>query len=111
MSQEIVYTSAPQGLTVGSRGFCNVASTPAMATTLAERLEALSGYRHVFPPQSPEAHLNPVAFSHLKLSIAGKAYHVLSRVADAGLDYSQRSNKLAHHVVLEPGELTNGGPA
>lgn len=111
MSQELVYTSAPQGLKVGSRGFCTVASTAGMPAALAERLESLSGYRHVFPPQDPQARNNPVAWSHLIVSLGGKCYHVVSRVADAGLDYSQRSNKLAHHVAFEPGELPLGGPA
>ncbi len=111
MSQEIVYTSSPQGLKLGSRGFCTVASTPGMASSLAERLESLSGYRHLYPPQDPQARLNPIAWSHLLLTVGGRRYHVLSRIADAGLDYSQRSNKLAHHVALDANELPLGGPA
>jgi hypothetical protein len=35
----------------------------------------------------------------------------LSRVGPSGLDYSGRANKYAHHVVLEPGERPEGGPA
>src|SRR5690606_36125695 len=81
VSQELVYTSAPQGLKVGSRGFCTVASTAGMPAALAERLESLSGYRHVFPPQDPQARNNPVAWSHLIVSLGGKCYHVVSRVA------------------------------
>ncbi len=111
MSQEIIYTSAPQGLRPGSFGFCTVATTPGMATSVAERLEALSGYRHVYPPGHPRAPFNPVAFSHVILKVGGQRLHVLSRIADAGLDYSQRSNKLAHHVALEPSELVPAGPA
>lgn len=111
MSQEIYYTSAPQGLKPGSRGFCTVVSTQGMARNLAEQLEALSGYRHVFSPQEAEAALNPVVYSHLKLSIAGRPWHVLSRVCDAGLDYTQRTNKFAHHVVLDATERVAGGPA
>lgn len=111
MSQEIVYTSSPQGLKLGSRGFCTVASTPGMASSLAERLESLSGYRHLYPPQDPQARLNPIAWSYLLLTVGGRRYHVLSRIADAGLDYSQRSNKLAHHVALDTNELPPGGPA
>jgi hypothetical protein len=38
-------------------------------------------------------------------------WHVLSRIADAGIDYTQRSNKIAHHIVFEPGELPPAGPA
>lgn len=111
MSHEILYTSAPQGLKPGSRGFCTVVSTAGMAKNLAERLESLSGYRHAFLPHSVHASLNPVNFSHLIVTVGGRQYHVLSRVADAGLDYTQRSNKLAHHVALTAEELPECGPA
>ncbi len=36
---------------------------------------------------------------------------MLSRIGPAGLDYSGRSNKYAHHVVLETSERPAGGPA
>lgn len=109
MSQEILYTSAPQGLKPGSRGFCTVISTPGMSAGLTEKLESLSGYRQMFSGE--HASLNPVNYSHLILNIAGRPYHVLSSIRDAGQDYTQRTNKLAHHVALEPQELQAGGPA
>ncbi len=109
MSQEILYTSAPQGLKPGSRGFCTVISTPGMSAGLTEKLESLSGYRQMFSGE--HASLNPVNYSHLILNIAGRPYHVLSSIRDAGQDYTQRTNKLAHHVALEPQELRAGGPA
>lgn len=111
MSQELLYTSAPHGLKLGSRGFCTVLSTHGMPAPLASGLEALSGYRPVYPSSDSRAHLNPVVQSHVTLPVAGRSWHVLSRIADYGLDYSQRTNKLAHHVVLDPGELIPGGPA
>lgn len=111
MSQELIYTSAPRGLKPGSRGFCTVVSTQGMPAALAQRLEALSGYRPVYGPQDPNARLNPVACSHLLLSVSGRRLHVLSRVCDAGLDYTQRTNKFAHHVVLDGPELVPAGPA
>jgi hypothetical protein len=113
MSHELVYTSAPQGLKPGSRGFCTVVSTAGMTRNLTERLESFSGYRHAFMAHEAEAGQNPVNFAHYHTTIAGQKYHILSRIADAGLDYTQRSNKLAHHVALEPGEAVAapGGPA
>lgn len=111
MTQEIIYTSAPRGLKPGSRGFCTVVSTSGLAKNLAERLEAISGYTHVFLPHDEHAALNPVVHSHLRLTVGGRAYHILSRIAAAGLDYTQRSNKLAHHVALDVGELPAAGPA
>ncbi|HVX60771.1 MAG TPA: hypothetical protein VHC19_09220 [Pirellulales bacterium] len=111
MSHEIIYTSAPRGLKPGARGFCTVAATSGMAQPLADRLESLSGYRQAFAAHDPQARLNPVNYSHLIITVGGRKYHVLSRVADAGLDYTQRSNKFAHHVALEVNELTPAGPA
>src|SRR5262249_36898012 len=111
MSQELFYTSAPRGLQPGSRGFCTVATTRGMPAALIEKLEALSGYRPLFPPLDAKAALNPVAFSHLRLNVGGKTYSLLSRIGTAGLDYTERTNKFAHHVLLEAGELVPAGPA
>ena len=110
MSQELIYTSAPRGLKPGSRGFCTVVSTQGMSAALVQRLESLSGYRHVYTPPDPNARLNPVVFSHLFVSVGGRRYHVLSRICDAGLDYTQRTNKFAHHVVLDAAERVPAGP-
>ncbi|MEN6450395.1 MAG: hypothetical protein ABFC96_07890 [Thermoguttaceae bacterium] len=111
MSQELVYTSVPRGLAPGSHGFCTVACTRGMSANLMRQLESLSGYRQLFATQDASAAMNPVAFSHLMLTVGGRRCHVLSRVCDAGADYSQRSNKFAHHVVLDAAELPPGGPA
>jgi outer membrane murein-binding lipoprotein Lpp len=111
MSHELLYTSVPRGLRTGEHGFCTVAATRGIPSAVAAKLESLSGYRHLYPPSDSRAELNPVMYSHLRLQLEGKVYHVLSRVADAGLDYSQRTNKFAHHVALERTELPPGGPA
>jgi hypothetical protein len=78
---------------------------------MLETLESLSGYRHAFDLNDPNLANNPVNYSHLILTVGGKKYHVLSRICDAGIDYTQRTNKLAHHVVLTDAELNAGGPA
>jgi|694.fasta_scaffold07065_5 hypothetical protein len=109
MNAELLYTSAPQGLKQGSRGFCTVQSTAGMPINLAMKLESLSGYRHLYPPGDSRAALNPVAWSHLRFSLGGRTVSVLSRIADYGLDYSQRTNKLAHHLVLDA-PLPPAGP-
>ena len=111
MSQELLYTSAPRGLKPGSRGFCTVLSTQGMAAPLATALEGLSGYRPIYPTGDERASRNPVLASHLKLQAAGRSWSVLSRIADYGLDYSQRANKLAHHVVIDKSEQPASGPA
>ena len=111
MSRELIYTSAPRGVKPGSQGFCTVAYTQGMPANVIQQLESLSGYRHILSPQDSKASLNPVAYSHLVLTIAGRRCHVLSRICDAGLDYTQRTNKFAHHVVLDAAEVPAAGPA
>ncbi len=81
------------------------------AINLATRLEGLSAYRHIYPPNHPDAAKNPVNFSHLRINLGGRTISILSRVADYGIDYSQRTNKLAHHVVVEAHEQSPAGPA
>ncbi len=111
VSLELIYTSALRGLKAGSRGFCTVACTQGMKQQIIDRLEALSGYRNLFGPGDPNVKLNPVAYSHLALSLTGRRCHVLSRIGDAGLDYTQCTNKFAHHIVLDAAELPLAGPA
>ena len=110
MIEEIIYTSAPKGLRAGSRGFCTVVSTAGMAANMAERLESMSGYRHAFPLNDPNNSLNPVNYAHVTTRMAGQKRHVVSRVSDAGQDYSGRTNKLAHHVALENVQSLTAGP-
>lgn len=110
MNAELLYTSAPQGLKQGSRGFCTVLSTVGMPLNIATKLESLSGYRHLYPSGTPDATKNPISYSHLKLSVGGRMISVISRISDYGLDYSQRTNKIAHHIVVDaPGPTC--GPA
>ncbi|MCL2118249.1 MAG: hypothetical protein FWH27_07465 [Planctomycetaceae bacterium] len=108
---ELVYTSAPKGLKPGSQGFCTVACSIGMPPNLMMRLEALSGYRHLFPPGQQPCGMNPVVRSHLIVRVGGTDWHVLSRIADAGIDYTQRSNKIAHHIVFDASGLSPAGPA
>ncbi len=111
MAQELIYTSAPRGLRKGSSGFCTVACTRGMAPNYIETLESLSGYTAVFAAHDRKARLNPVASSHYQIRIGGKQVNILSRVAFTGVDHTQRTNKLAYHIVLDARERARGGPA
>jgi len=107
MALEIYYTSAPQGLRPGDRGFCTVGASEGISRALMDRLEALSGYRHHFVGSAA----SPVCHAHWVLRLDSRDSHVLSRVCDAGLDYTQRTNSWAHHIVLDAAELADAGPA
>ena len=110
MNIELLYTSAPQGLKQGSRGFCTVISTTGLPINLAQKLESLSGYRHLYQPSDARADADPVCHSHLRFNVGGRTVSVISRVAAYGVDYSQRTNKIAHHISIDD-PLPKCGPA
>ncbi|QOV87996.1 GAP1-N2 domain-containing protein [Humisphaera borealis] len=109
MSHEIYYTSAPEGLRPGQRGFCTVATTDGIPRPLWDRLESVSGYRHEFTTGSGGR--NPVTWAHWLLQVQGREISTLSRICDSGLDYTQRTNSFAHHIAIEATERAAGGPA
>jgi hypothetical protein len=101
---ELIVTSAKRALQAGRSGFAAVMRTRGMHPELQSRLEALSGYRHLYPQGDPR---NPVILTHIVIdSVAGK-FSVFSRTVDAGSDYSGRSNKLSHHVACDASEIRN----
>lgn len=102
MSYELVFTSASRGLRRGASGFCTVAATDGIPRALQDKLESLSGYRH---SEAAHGHAPPVNYSHLTVRIQRNIYHVVSRIGDPGMDYSGRSNKIAHHLALTSAEL------
>jgi hypothetical protein len=107
MNYELIYTSAPKGLKPGSSGYCTVAATEGIPSALVDQLELLSG----LPPLQDRSLNHPVSLAHWRVRIAGRTRSVLSRVAAVGLDYTRRPNKLAYHLVLDPGEHPEQGPA
>ena len=114
MMQEIVFTSARRGLRSGSTGFCTVRSTRGMPGNLAQLLERLTGYAHVFDAYGSEAAWNPVSYAHYVARLGGQRFHILSRISNAPLDHTNRSNKLAHLLTTDSTELAvelSEGPA
>ncbi len=113
MAFELVYTSVPRGVRPGSSGFCIVAYTNGLAGNLILQLESLSAYKPYFPHYDENAYRNPVAYSHYILKSSGETLHILSRTCFCGLDYTKRSNKLAHHIVARHNEIPGiiSGPA
>lgn len=104
MIYELIVTSARRVLQAGRSGFAAVMRTRGIHPELQSRLEALSGYRHLYPQGDPR---NPIIHAHSVIdSVAGK-FSVFSRTVDAGSDYSGRSNKLSHHVACDLSEIRN----
>ncbi|WP_220498209.1 hypothetical protein [Stieleria mannarensis] len=105
-SSELVYTSAPRGLRPGSRGFCTVAMSESMPAGLIGPLESLSAY-HPADTQGP----SPINYMHVQIKVAGRPVNVLSRIAESPPDYTGRTNKIAHHVIVAAADRAVGGPA
>ena len=109
MIQELISTSAQRCLN-GNAGFGIVAQTVGMAPNVSQVVNALSGYTHVATPGDSQ---NPVVYLHAVRRTGGMARHIISRVADCGDDYSGRSNRIAHHWIIEATDVGSlpGGPA
>jgi hypothetical protein len=101
MPQQLIYTSAPRGVIAGRSGYCTVARSAAMRDALMLQLEKLSYYQHLSLSGGQE---RPI-FCCRVLDIRGSRYHVLTRIRDAGLDFTGRTNFLAHHLVFSPEEI------
>ncbi|MDR3110547.1 MAG: hypothetical protein LBU65_12820 [Planctomycetaceae bacterium] len=97
MIYEQISTSSPKCLD-GNAGFGITAQTSGIPQNISQMLHSLSGYTHRFPAGSPQ---NPVVFLHSIRS----GYHILSRIADCGNDYSGRTNRIAHHLVITDADV------
>ncbi|MEZ0298660.1 MAG: hypothetical protein ACAI35_19605 [Candidatus Methylacidiphilales bacterium] len=100
MPQQLIFTSAIRGLRPGTTGYCTVSRSNGMREMLETKLEQFSTFQH----QRTSPH--PYIAAHRILDLRGSPYHVLSRISDAGLDHTSRTNFIAHHVVLQPFELS-----
>ena len=95
MPLQLIFTSAPQGLTPGRSGYCTIARHRAIPDRLAQLLESVGT-----PHERPEG----ATFTFRTLEAGGKNWYVLSRFVARGLDYTQRDNRLAHHLIFAPEE-------
>ncbi len=111
MAYELIYTSAERGLRPGTRGFCTVAHTKGMPPHLIQLMEALSAYKNLYGLHEASDMAEPVAWSHITSNLAGHGVSVLSRVGATSADHTGRSNKIAHHVLVNARERAEGGPA
>ena len=111
MASEVVITSVPRGVKLGRTGFQVVMRTAGVSDGMLSSLEQLAGYRHVFPQGSGR---NPLIYTYRLIRSPAGELRVLGRTVDAGNDFSNRSNKLAHLLAIDGTELNslqNSSPA
>jgi hypothetical protein len=111
MAKEIVVTSVPRGIELGRTGFQVVMRTSGISEDVMSSLRQLADYRHVHPQGSGR---NPVIYSYRTVRGNTGQHCLLGRTVDAGNDFSNRSNKLAHLLAVDQDELAglrNSSPA
>ena len=101
MPQQLIYTSAPRGIVAGRSGHCTVARSALMREALMLQLEKLCYYQHLSLSGGQD---RPI-FTCRIIDIRGTRFHVLSRIQDAGLDFTGRTNFIVHHLVFTPEEI------
>jgi hypothetical protein len=72
-----------------------------MREALMLQLEKICYYQHLSLSGGKE---RPI-FACRIVDIRGTRFHVLSRIQDAGLDFTGRTNFIAHHLVFTPEEI------
>ncbi|HWB01620.1 MAG TPA: hypothetical protein VG796_01265 [Verrucomicrobiales bacterium] len=100
MAWQLIYTSAPRLLDAGLTGFGTVARHRAIPPLVVKAVERISQFARL-PGYDPSR----VIFSHRVLTLGGARFHVLSRLRDAGSDYSGRTNHIAHHLIVPAAEI------
>ena len=96
MAYQLIYTSYPMSLVNGRTGFSTVARTREMSEKLSSAIERCSVYDVS----------RGVVYTHRILNVGGKSWHVLSRITDSGVDYTNRNNYIAHHLALLADEIS-----
>ena len=89
---QLIYTSAPRLLEAGKTGFGTIARSRQIPTPLVTHLERLSTFDR-------EAQVNALEFYSV-FRMGRMAWHIFSKVSDCGVDYTQRTNHLAHHFIV-----------
>jgi hypothetical protein len=107
MPWQLIYTSAPRGLLSGQSGFCTVARSADLREALVQRLEQISSYHYLRVSEAATAKSNPSIAAYRLLDLRGAKYHVLTRIQPCGLDFTARTNHLAHHLIFQADELGN----
>ena len=103
MAYQLIYTSVPRGLVPGRSGYTVAARHRQIRDRLVSEIERVSRYSYSKGGESP------VVYAHRIFDISGSKFHVLTRIVDAGSDYTGRTNYLAHHLICDSKELSSSG--
>jgi len=95
MASQLVYTSAAKLLDAGRSGFGTVARSRSLSPLVVSAIEQVSQFAN-------ERGLDRkrVIHCHRRITAGSNRFHLLSRIRDAGSDYTGRTNHIAHHLVV-----------
>ncbi len=112
MPRELIYTAADEGMD-GLRGclcYAGASSDALSNKILLQNLLPINNYQELYKVGNPKVHGNPIGFSHYRVIAGVRDASVISRIGPAPL-YANRSNFIAHHVIIEDKEKAQAGPA
>ncbi|MEI6817982.1 MAG: hypothetical protein WCL19_00125 [Verrucomicrobiota bacterium] len=102
MAQQLVYTSAGKLLDAGRSGFGTVARSKSLSPLLVSAIERVSQFANIRGTERSR-----VIFVHRRIVAANNRVHLISRIADAGADYTGRTNHIAHHLIVSQEEMNH----
>ena len=106
MASQLVYTSAAKLLDAGRSGFGTVARTKAISPLVVSAIERVSQFANLRGTDRAR-----MIYVHRRIIAGNHRCHVLSRICDAGADYTGRTNHIAHHLILSPDEVAHAAAA
>jgi hypothetical protein len=104
MAWKLIYTSAPRLLQAGRSGFGTVARHREISPLVAETAEKSSQFS-----RQTGLDITRVIFAYRLARSSAGTFHLLTRISDAGTDYSGRTNHLAEHLILADQEAIRLG--
>ncbi|MEI6674629.1 MAG: hypothetical protein WCO57_05585 [Verrucomicrobiota bacterium] len=99
MASQLVYTSAAKLLDAGRSGFGTVARSRLLSPLAVNSIEQVSQFANMRGLDRKR-----IIHSHRRITAGSNRFHLLSRICDAGSDYTGRTNHIAHHLVVTPEE-------
>lgn len=99
MAFQLVYTSAAKLLDAGRSGYGTVARSKSITPLVVSAIERVSQFAN---QRGLDRHR--VIHVHRRITAGSNRFHVLTRIVDAGADYTGRTNHLAHHLVISQEE-------
>lgn len=99
MAFQLVYTSAAKLLDAGRSGYGTVARSKSITPLVVSAVERVSQFANMRGLDRSR-----VIHVHRRITAGSNRFHILTRIVDAGADYTGRTNHLAHHLVISQEE-------